>query len=266
MKKHIILSLGRSGSNYLANLLNNHPQVTNYGEVLGEWTMPYKLHTQFGFGGRSPEAYLDTIYNSKIFFYAGHAYSAVSHLRKGKKVNFKYWEKTETVGIKDFSMNFTRRGIASYLKERSDILVINLYRENILKRFISLEKMKDSGVVKASDTGNTTESTRLQQIQLNIPYTFEQLEIFERELADHTKIVQELPESRVLNIRYEDLFANSDAQNKHSNEAFHFLGVEPVAAKSDHRKILSDNLADIIANYDELKDKLQSTRFANHLD
>ena len=266
MKKHIILSLGRSGSNYLANLLNNHPKITNYGEVLGEWTMPYRLHTKFGFGGRSAEAYLDTIYSSKLFFYTGHFYSAVSHMRKGKKVNFKYWNNTETIGIKDFSMNFTRRGIASYLKDRSDILVINLYRENILKRFVSLEKMKDSGVVKVANNANPAKSPRSQQIQLDIPYTLEQLELFEQELADHTKIIQELPQSRVLNIRYEDLFVNSDTKIKYGNETFQFLGVEPVAAKSDHRKILSDNLSDIVANYDALKNTLQSTRFAKHLE
>ncbi|MGF1523804.1 MAG: hypothetical protein ACFBSF_15920 [Leptolyngbyaceae cyanobacterium] len=227
--------------------------------------MPYKLHTKLGFGGRSLESYLDTIYSSKLFFYAGHTYSAVSHLKKGKRINFKYWGNTETIGIKDFSMNFTRYGITSYLKEHNDILVINLYRENILKRFISLEKMKDSGVVKVSNTGNSEKPVRSQQIKLDIPYTFEQLALFEKELADHTKMVQELPQSRVLNIRYEDLFANSDTQNKHGNEAFRFLGVEPIAAKSDHRKILSDNLADIVANYDELRDKLQGTPFAKHL-
>lgn len=265
MKKHIILSLGRSGSNYLANLLNNHPQITNYGEVLGEWTMPYKLHTKLGFGGKSAETYLDNIYNSQLFFYAGHTYSAISHLRKGKKVNFKHWQHMETVGVKDFSMNFKRRGIFSYLKDRSEILVINLYRENLLKRFISLEKMKDSGVIKVANSDRNKTNNPSQKITLDIPYTLNQLEIFEQELSDHKQMIEDLPQSQVLNIRYEELFADAESKYRCEKEVFNFLGVQPMPAKSDHRKILSDNLADIIENYDELKNTLENTRFAQYL-
>ncbi len=42
MNRHIILTSGRSGSNYLANTLNQHPQIVNYGEVLATTLIPYK--------------------------------------------------------------------------------------------------------------------------------------------------------------------------------------------------------------------------------
>ena len=42
MNKHFIFTSGRSGSNYLSNTLNISKKCVNYGEVLGEWTVPYK--------------------------------------------------------------------------------------------------------------------------------------------------------------------------------------------------------------------------------
>ena len=67
----------------------------------------------------------------QYFFCLGHIYAAISHAKKGGKINFKQWASIETIGIQDFSMNFKRRGIASYLQERRDILIINLYCENL---------------------------------------------------------------------------------------------------------------------------------------
>ncbi|MEM7581601.1 MAG: hypothetical protein AAF316_17540, partial [Cyanobacteria bacterium P01_A01_bin.80] len=73
MNKHLILTNGRSGSNYLVTLFNSHPQITNYGEVLGDWTLPYKLNKKIKFGlplFDNYHNYLNYIYNSKLFFYS----------------------------------------------------------------------------------------------------------------------------------------------------------------------------------------------------
>ncbi len=267
MKKHIILTLGRSGSNYLANLLNKHPKITNYGEVLGEWTIPYKIYTKMRLGHISTEKYLDFVYSSRFFFYAAHAYSAISHLRKGgKELNFEYYGDIETIGIKDFSFNFKRRGISSYLKERRDIFVINLYRENILKRFISLEKMRLSGVAKLTGSGQGEKADHARKIKLDIPYTLSQLEKFDQRLSEHQSLVQELPQELVLNICYEHVFVDQNSMSHCKQEVFDFLGVQPIAAKSEHRKILSDKLEDVIENFDEIVVALHETRFARYLD
>lgn len=266
MQKHLIFSLGRSGSNFLANSINKHPQITNYGEVLGEWTVPYKLHKKIGLGGKSMEGYLDFIYQNRLFFYSGHLYSAFSHFKQGKPVNFKTWEQTQSLGVKDFSMNFMCRGLSSYLKNHKEIKVINLYRENILKRLISLEKMKDGGVVKLTTTNSEKQSSAPKKITLDLPYVLSQLEIYERELNDHAQMANELPPEQVLNIRYEDLFLDRDSTNHYLKQVFEFLNVTPINEASDHRKILSDRLPDIIENYDELASTLQDTRFAVFLE
>lgn len=118
MQKHIIFTNGRSGSNYLANTLNLHPNITNYGEVLGDWTIPYQLHKKLGLGGRTVTEYLNHIYTSKSFFYSAQTYSAISHLKKKKAPNFKFWHQIQTLGIKDFSINFKMRKISNYLEKK----------------------------------------------------------------------------------------------------------------------------------------------------
>ncbi|MGF1491251.1 MAG: hypothetical protein ACFBSC_02120 [Microcoleaceae cyanobacterium] len=265
MEKHIILSLGRSGSNYLVTLLNAHPQVTNYGEVLGEWMLPYQLHHRFGLGGKSISSYLEYIYDSQLFFYLGQVYSAFSHTRKREKINFKLRSQVKTVGVKDFSINFRRRDAWSFLKDHEDILVINLYRENLLKRYISLEKMSQSGVVAIRDNEVKEAQSQSKRIHLSPGKTLAKLEFFETALAEHMGLVGDLAPDRVLNVRYEDLFENPDAQSFYRDQIFSFLHVDPMPIKSGHRKITSDELSNVIENYEEVHSALSQTRFAQYL-
>lgn len=43
MDRHVVLTLGRSGSNTLRDMLNQSPEVLNFGEVLGEWNTIRKI-------------------------------------------------------------------------------------------------------------------------------------------------------------------------------------------------------------------------------
>ncbi|WP_346291748.1 hypothetical protein [Sphaerothrix gracilis] len=262
MQKHIIFTLGRSGSNYLANLLNAHPQVTNYGEVLGGWTIPYKLYKRFTFGRIPVDKYLDFIYTSQILFYAAHTYSALAHIKKGEPVNFKNWQQVKTIGIKDFSLNFKRREATSYLKEREDILVINLYRENQFKRFLSLERMKASGLITLQKTTGKADS---QPLYLDPSKTIRELEIFDEELKQHQAFVNELQPYRVLNISYEALFHSPESQNYYKEKICDFLDIAPFEISSGHRKISPNKLDQAIENYEEILQTVGKTQFAKYL-
>ena len=43
VKKFVILSSGRSGSNLLSSLMKSHPKVTQHGEVFGEFQLESQL-------------------------------------------------------------------------------------------------------------------------------------------------------------------------------------------------------------------------------
>lgn len=261
MRRHIVFTNGRSGSNYVVNLLNAHPRITNYGEVLGDWTLPYKLHRTLGMGGASAADYLDFIYRSRTFFYAAHVYSGISHLRKRKLPNFKLWHRTHSLGIKDFWTNFKARNIEDYLVNRDDIRVVNLYRHNALNRLVSLEMMKKTGVV-ASESERRKESQKKVYLPLETAVT--RLRLLEQEVAEQCALVDRLHPSRVLNVSYEDLFSSQQSQDEFRGRLCCFLGVEPVKARSTHRKIISRDVSEVIENYDELVEVVRDTEFAKY--
>lgn len=161
MNKHFIYTGSRSGSNYLVNLLNAHPQITNYGEVMGEWTVPYKLHSRIGLGGKSMLDYLNFIYTNPLFFYAAQFYAVNERVWKGKPLNFKHWNQIKTLGIKDFHMHFCneKKYLWSFFKDHDEILIINLYRKNLLNKFISLKMLSVTHVVRR-DEATKTENTQ----------------------------------------------------------------------------------------------------------
>ncbi len=261
MQKHLILTNGRSGSNYLRSLLNQHPQVVNYGEVLGDWTIPYKLHKRLGLGGNSSESYLDYIYNSKVFFYLAQIYSAYSKIIKKEKINFKNINQILTIGIKDFSINFVRKNIEHYLRERKDILVINLFRKNSLKRLISLQSMELSGVVELR--GNNVKTKR----KLNLPTAnlLPQLEIFEGEKKQQFDLLSQIEQKRILNIAYEDYFSSPKSQEQFNHQIFEFLEVPEMTVQSNHSRILPDKISEKVENYEEVAQTLNGTEYEVYL-
>ena len=262
MNKHLIFTNGRSGSNYLANLLNQHPHITNYGEVLGDWTIPYQLHSRYGLGGKLDRDYLEFLYRSSTFFFWSQCYSAIAHWKSKKPVNFKRWNQIKSLGIKDFSIHFHRKNIQNYLVENESLLIINLYRENSLKRLISLINMQSTGVVK------TTQNLAVQKITLDLDYVKKELPIYEQEKQKQLTLIEQINPARVFNLKYEDYFSSPESQQKYNQQIFDFLQVENFSSllQSSQKKILDGSLAQIIDNYDELKLNLENTEYEKYLD
>mgnify|MGYP001800029565 CR=1 FL=1 len=261
MQRHLILTNGRSGSNYLKSLLNQHPQVVNYGEVLGDWTIPYNLHKHFGLGCSSYEYYLDYIYSSKVFFYLAQVYSGYSKIIKKEKINFKNINQIATIGVKDFSINFVSRNIENYLREREDILVINLFRINSLKRLISLQSMKRSGVVMSRSNNEKVKS------KLNLPTNnlLQKLEIFEKEKKQQFSLLSQIDQKMILNIAYEDYFSSAASQENYNHKIFEFLEVAEMNVKSNLTRILPDKISDKLENYEEVAQTLSGTEYETYL-
>ncbi len=261
--KHIILSNGRSGSNYIANLLNLHPQLTNYGEVLGDWTIPYQLHQKVSLGGNSVESYLDYIYESPLFFFMAQLYSVYSKIQKREKINFKTYQQIQSVGVKDFSINFIKRGIPNYFKDRPKIKIIHLYRNNILKRLISMKNMQSTGTISTKDP----KAVKSKKIYLDPNTILEELAIFEKEKEEQFSLVDNLTnkEQRVLNICYEEFFSSEETRNNLTIKIFNLLDVKPIALESEQKKILSTNLPDLIDNYEEIEQILKGSPYEEYL-
>ena len=269
MYKHLIITNGRSGSNYVSNLLNQHPHLINYGEVLGDWTLPYKLYSSYAFGPRDVISYLEFLYTSRSFFYVAQLYSSFNRIINKRKVYFKRYSSIYSIGIKDFTINFKRRRIANYLKSHPEIYVINLYRENQLKRLISLEMMRANKIVSVKNYNSRKNHQRNfnhTKIRLDPLYVWNQLTTFQAEIDDQFKMIKNHPKERIFTIKYENLFASETSLRRITKNLFKFLHVKPISSRSYHRKILPNNIYDLLANYDEIRLALKDTKFESFFD
>ena len=103
MNRHFILTNGRSGSNYFVQALNQHPEIVNYGEVLGDWTMPGRyLRPRFQGEGANAR-FLDCLYENPLAFMAGQAVSYAARLKSGRRRHFRLRNSVESIGVKEFA-------------------------------------------------------------------------------------------------------------------------------------------------------------------
>jgi hypothetical protein len=79
-------------------------------------------------------------------------------------------------------------------------------------------------------------------------------------------MIKDHPPERLLTIKYEDFFASDISLNRYQQKIFNLLKVSPIAFKSEHKKILSNKVSDILANYSEVKPIINNTQFKSFID
>jgi LPS sulfotransferase NodH len=259
--RHFILTGGRSGSNHLSNSLNKHPAIVNYGEVLGEWTLPYKLQRLLNPAGVTWARFLDALYRRPLPFYMGQAVSALSHLRNGEAVNFKRRRQIRSVGLKDFAFLIHKRGLTSYLADREDIRVIHLQRKNLLDRYLSLVRMDRTGIVKIA--GEKPPTGKIVVDLDDMMSVLEQLKLEERQ---ESELVGAINPARLYTVLYEDYFSSNERTQEIIAEILDFLEVPPMPLVSGQKKISPRRLEDAIENYAEVCEALRGGVFEEFLD
>jgi len=265
MNRHIILTSGRSGSNYLANLLNQHPHIVNYGEILAKVIIPYKFFHKCKNCKLCPcpwtvHNYLNGFYNTKSFFYVAQFYSVYAHLRSKKPINFKMRHKLKSIGTKDFFLNLRVTGAEDYFATNKDIIIIHLYRENILRRYLSNLSMQVTGIV------HTEKSLEVPKLTVDIAHMLTHLDVISKEVADENRILNRLKEHQRISIKYEDFFADEKLTQSYVQQIFELLGVEPLQIKSKQKKILPQDMRELVSNYNEFCERLHNTQYQQYLD
>lgn len=231
MLRHIILTQGRSGSNFLASTLNLHPALVNFGEVFGRWTLAYKLRRFLWFQGLSDKEFFELIYRDQKIFYFAQAWSAFSHIRQKESINFKYYKNVKSIGIKDFCFHFQRSSqLEDFLTQNSDIAVIYLKRQNLLHRSLSLQSMSQRKIV------STKKREKLGKMHVEPKKLLTDLNVLQEEANYEHDLLQKLSKNPILKLSYEESFFSSKSINRMVNETFNFLGVNPIEHVSSHQK------------------------------
>lgn len=260
MRKHFVLTHGRSGSNFLANSLNLHPQVVNYGEVLGPWTLPHKVFGALKRVGWTWERYLDWLYEGFLPYFGAQAVSARSHLSKGKPIRFKARNTVRSIGMKDFAFLIYREGLMGYFESRPDIRVIYLHRANLFERYVSFLNMKKSGVVATEQVPATSTSIRIE-----INDMLEKISVYENEERQGEALVAALDPERVFRIDYASYFSSEEATNECHRQLFDFLDVDDIRVASKQKKIVHRPMHELIENYDAVATALDDAGYGEWL-
>lgn len=276
MDQHIILTLGRSGSNALMDMLNQHPELLNIGEVMGDWTPYRKIRRLF----RSEAAYLDFLLSNQSFLRVANAYRSFKKKRAGKLEDVKAFRQIRTVGFKEFSAHFDWRDTPDYLNARPNIKIIGLIREDNFARTLSRAKFRLSNIVSTSEdpsegaavrkTRTASEAELEAQSDITepgklrlVPELFlEWLEAAEDERNRLEEMLSALPAEQTQVVRYEDLYASEDRRQQIVTDLFRFLGLNPVPTRARMQKIIKTPPNELIENIEECRQAAEATRFA----
>lgn len=237
-RRFIILGRGRTGSNFLRGLLNSHSQIVTFGEL-------FRFYDSIGWEFPLYDRYwqdpglIALMQNDPIGFLE-------------KKVFRKFPKEVGAVGFKLFyyhAQEDSRRGVWDYLRDRRDMRIIHLKRNNTLRMILSEKR--------AFMTDNWTNTTGAEEEKSAVALDYEEcLRRFrhEQEIAgEFERFFQRHPKVTVI---YEHL-ASDYREPMRSIQEFLSVGYETV--KPSTYKQSNRPLAESIPNYFELKEKFRNT-------
>lgn len=233
--RFIILGRSRSGSNFLRGLLNSHSQIITFEEL-------FKNPEMIGWGldGYSQDQRtLEQFRTDPIAFLE-------------KNVFVKMPMEIKAVGFKLFyyhAHGTSLEPIWNYIKAHTEIRVLHIKRQNILKTHLSKKRAEitDSWI---NLTGEKEQAPRITLDYEECKADFEQTRAWE---DTYTQFFQQ---HHVLELVYEDL-ARNYAQRMEEVQAF--LGVNRQAVQPQTFKQASRPLSEAITNYAELKHQFAGT-------
>ncbi|MFQ5563571.1 MAG: hypothetical protein ACE5FO_08375 [Parvularculaceae bacterium] len=261
MDRHILITNGRSGSNYFVQMLNQHPAIVNYGEVLGRWTFAGRFFLPL-FGRKGAGAYLGWLWKSSAFFYGAQIYSYAVRKFHGRKTHFRNRKNIRTIGVKELIVNLRRRDLVDRLVDDETLKVVTLVRENPLDRYVSGALLAKTGMV--ARTKN--EPVSIERIRLDTDRLLQSLDTIQEENDAIAGVANRVGPDRVFRLSYEKYFGADESKRLEPKLALlEFLGVEPMDLPAEHKRIRQQDLPAVLENYEDVAARLAGTRYEKYL-
>jgi LPS sulfotransferase NodH len=225
-RKFVLFFRPRAGSNLLCNLLNSHPEVFCDGEIFG-----------VGYVGkvRFPN------------FYLKGRYAIAKKEVYGFKINI---NQIRNLGeAQTFFSDFHQQGWK----------IIYIRRNNSLRQAVSflIAQQRNEWV-------GTPKNTLTGKLPVNPNELVSKIERIEQAIQKEQEL---LAPFSPLNIIYEDELLSAGQHQTTLDRNFDFLGIDSVPVKSNMAKTaFSNDLTDIIENYDEVEKIISQTPYAHFLE
>jgi hypothetical protein len=233
----------RTGSTMLRWMLDSHPDICCHGEVFGSGINLVGINKKL-----NPPIYqmLNEIKDQKpVRFLFDFVLYPGSYKAVGVKIKY------EELGLPKWKAVFN-----AVVADRS-IRIIHLTRENHLKRYIS--NYIATHITYVNVIFDEGQQPVVQPVTLSPELCIE--DIIATEKAEN-KFREYFKNHRVFDISYEQLI---DIKDKKLNDLQHFLGVTPTKLQIKTKKVISDNLKDLLANYSDFQSAFIGTRFERYL-
>jgi len=223
----VVVSMQRSGSGLLISKLNSHQKITAEGEIFNKNSAP-------------PWTYMN-----------------------------EYWKKHKLKhkdGISGFKFMLTHssREFRSDIYKQKGVKKVFLKRRNVVKRYVSLLKSKKSRVYNWNEKNYTNASAKQREIAFKT-----QVEIDVANMLKHIKIIDDLYDTAIGMVKkakapyslvyYEDLVGPKGEQALEQLQKF--LGIPVVDLSSSNLDMTSNDLHDVIKNFDEVATALKGTKY-----
>jgi LPS sulfotransferase NodH len=237
--RFVVLGRSRVGSNFLRGLLNSHSQIAVFGELFQNkqeigWAMPgYRQSSNLlALFREEPVRFLET----KVFHPFPHEIAAV-----GLKL-FYYHAQDEAW-----------RPLWDYLQQETEIKIVHIRRENILKTHLSKQQAEMTDVWVDTD-GEQTLRPGMALSYESCAEAFTKTRAWEREVdslfAGHER----------LEVVYEKLAKDYTGEMARVQD---FLGARPETPAPETYKQPRRPLSQAILNYAELKEQFTGTEWAS---
>lgn len=229
-----ILTYGRTGSRMLKGLLDSHTMVRCHGELFGENMSSLAAPGSYEHNELKRERADDP-----AGFLARRAFDPGGARAVGVKILyrqlFQQWD-----------------GLLEALAGDRQVRVIHLVRGNGIKRFMSEQAIRFTGV---HEVAADREPPAIDPIHVHVPSLLASLAAVE---AEAIRIRQHFGEHPLMEVTYEDLVGDPG----HTlTRVQGFLGVPVETLTVNVRKVLPDDLRAVVANMDEVIEALSGTPF-----
>lgn len=235
----LIVSRGRSGTNLLKSLINDHPGGRCFGEVFNRYG-----RAGWGIPGYRRSAVCDREISRDPVDYLD------------RRIYRRYPRHIQAVGFKIFyyhARNSEWADVWPHLRDREGLKIIHLRRENILATHLSLVRAQKDLVWETHGQRRNADPAPTY-----LDYD-ECLAAFEATRAYEAWAEGLFEASPVLDLTYEALVAE---RHESLNRVFEFLNLEPQKVRSPNARQRTRPLSRSIANYAELKARFAGTEWS----
>ena len=245
MTKAIILTTQRTGSTFLVECLQSHPEVFCLGEML--------------VGGHVPIPGL--VYRSR---YATKAWRVLTSGALFPRRMMDRYFALGTRPVMAFKAMYNHIGLPwtrRYLRVHSEIRILHLRRHNLLKQYVSHE------LIRVPREGRWDPHTTAPVAAASIPVSSEAaLRYMRRIRAEHSEHERLFSQHPRMQLSYESMIGGDHLAEGVAREVCDFLGIVQRPMRSKLVKMNPANLRDMITNYDEFARDISRTEFADLLD